>query len=105
MTASSCVSVVHGQPNCRLIRRRPINPVLLVVPDADEVAGLHLDGLVLETKSGRSLQHDDSFVLLLLVPESFGRGMAMGDDSLDADVDIFEQRGEKLVGQFGWKIS
>src|SRR5437588_3972499 len=42
------VLVENPQPDRRLVRRRPINPVLLVGRDVYEVARLHLDGGILE---------------------------------------------------------
>src|SRR5207302_4483333 len=41
------VLVENPQPDRRLVRRRPINPVLLVGRDVYEVARLHLDGGIL----------------------------------------------------------
>ena len=62
--------------------------------NVDELARLYLDSLVLESDSSRSPQHDHPLVLVLVVPEAFGRGMTVGDDSLDADVAGGEQRGD-----------
>jgi hypothetical protein len=72
--------------------------------DVHEVAGIHLDGPILEPQPSRSFQHDHPLVLVLVEPETFGRGVAVGNDSLDADVGGFEQRREKLVGQAGRKV-
>src|SRR5205814_4857772 len=48
---------------------------------------------------------DDPLVLLLVVPEPFGRGVAVRDDPLDADAIGVEQGGEKLVGKVVGKVS
>ena len=76
---------MHRQPDRRLVRRRPLNPVPFVRRDVDE-AGRHLQGSVLEPEPCSAHQDHDPLVLILVVPEAIGRSVAVGDDSLDADV-------------------
>jgi len=72
--------------------------------DIHRIARLHLDGPILELDSSRSPQHDHPLVLVLVVPEAIGRNMALGNDSLDADVGGFEQGGDQLVGKVRGKV-
>ena len=90
---------MHRQPDRRLLWRRPLDSMPLVCRNVDEVPRLHLDCPILKPKPCRSLQHDDPFVLVLVVPEAFGRGLAVGDDSLDADLGGGQKRLDKLLGQ------
>ena len=48
-------------------------------------APLKLNGfrLALELDSGTAFQDHDPFILGLVVPEPFGRGLPLGDDPLD----------------------
>ena len=63
---------MNRQPDRRLIGRRPLDPVPFVRRNVDEIAGLHLERLILETQRCRSLQQHNPFMLLLIVPEPFG---------------------------------
>ena len=51
---STLISVMHCQPDRRLVRRRPLDPVLHVRRDVHEIAGLHLRPSVLLPRSGAS---------------------------------------------------
>ena len=55
--------------------------------DVDEITRPHLLRLVitLKQKLRPSFQHDDPFVLVLIVPEPFWTGVAVGDNPFDAD--------------------
>lgn len=66
-------SVKHRQPDRRFVGRRPFDPVLVMGRDVHEVAGLHFNGFILESQSSRSLQHNNPFVLVLVVPKPFLR--------------------------------
>src|ERR1022692_41475 len=56
---------MHRQPDRRLVRRRPLDPVPFVRRDVDEVAGLHLHDLVIEAEPCCAIQHHDPFVPIL----------------------------------------
>ena len=75
--------------------------------DVQEVAGRHLDRLfvILEPKPRCAAQDHDPFRVILVVPETRGRGVALGDDALDADVGGFDQGGAKLVGKTPGEVS
>jgi hypothetical protein len=73
--------------------------MLLMGRYVHEVAGFHLDHVIIELQPSPSFQHHDPFVLVLVVPEAFGRSVAVGHDSLDTHVGVVEQSSEKLVGQ------
>lgn len=77
---------MNGQPNRWFVRRSPFAPVLLVGWDVHEVAGLHINGFILESQSSRSLQQNDPFVLILVVPGVFRRDMAVRYDLFNAHV-------------------
>ncbi len=62
-----------------------------------EIARLHLDGVILKLQSCRPFEHANPFVLILVVPESVGRGVAVGDDSFDANVRGLGQRVGKFI--------
>src|ERR1039457_4397490 len=51
------ISVMHRQPDGRLIRRGPFDPVPLVWRDVDEIAGLHLPHSVRELEPRCTLQN------------------------------------------------
>ena len=69
---------MHRQPDCRLVRGCPFDPVSFVRRNHQKVARLQLDGLfvAIEPQPSRPFQHHDPFVLVLVIPESVGRGMA-----------------------------
>jgi len=91
--------VMHRQPDGGLVWRGPLDPVFLVSGDVDEIAGLHFNQAIFEAYPGVTLQDDDPFVLVLVVPISFRRCVAVRHDALDADVRRFEQGGAYLLRQ------
>ena len=95
---------MQRQPDRGLIRCRPFDSVLFVGRDIHEIPRLQLDGLVLETESCCSCEYTDPLVLILVVPESIGRGLAVGDDSLDANVRVLSECFGQFLGQRGWKV-
>src|SRR5437660_11278816 len=80
------LTVMHGQPNRRLVGRRPFDSVPPVRRDGDEIAGLHVHEAVVETEPRGALQNEHPFGLILVVPESTRRGVAVRDDPFNADV-------------------
>src|SRR3990172_5364903 len=68
--AAVASGVMHSQPQGRLIRRRPFDSMLLVGRNVDPVPRPHFDDFILETKTCRSLQDSNPFVLRLIVPEA-----------------------------------
>ena len=83
----SITAVKHRQLNSRLIPGRPLDPMPFVRRDVDEITRPHLHRLIVSFKQQLRLpfQHDDPFVLILIVPEVIGTGVAVGDDAFDAD--------------------
>jgi hypothetical protein len=55
----------------------------------------------LESQPGRPLQEQDPLVRLLIVPEALGRGVALGDDPLDAEAKCAQKRLDEFLGQIG----
>ncbi len=71
--------------------------MLLERQNVDEIADLYLDHAIPELQPRRSLEHDDPFVLILIVPKALGRGVTVRDNPLDSDVPCIEQCRQKLV--------
>ena len=61
--------------------------MLSVRRDVDEIAHLHVDRFViaLEEQFGFTLQHNNPFGFILIVPEAVRTGLAVGQDPFDAD--------------------
>lgn len=95
---------MHRQPNRRLLRIGPLNTMPPMGRDVDERAGRHLDQLILEPQPGGTLEQQDEFALGLIVPEALGRGVALGDDPLDAEIRPFEDRLDEFLGKGGGEI-
>ncbi len=91
---------MNRQPDRRLVRRCPLDPVLLPGGDVHEIARLQFDLAILKAEPCLPFQYHDPLVLVLVVPEAFGTCLARGDDSLDADVLVLREN----VDQFGGKI-
>ena len=72
MNRSLLISIPHPQPNSRLVRRGPINPMFLVRWDVDEIANLHLYHAILELQPRCSLQDDHPLMLRSVIPEVSG---------------------------------
>ena len=55
--------------------------------DVDEIPRPHLQRLVVSLKHQLrpSFQHENPFALVLIVPEAFGTGVAVGDDAFNTD--------------------
>src|SRR5580704_9908022 len=77
---SPLIPVMHGQSDGRLVGRRSLDPVLPMGGNVHDVARIH-HLAILEARPRRPIQHHDLLVLLLVVPEPFGRGVAVRDDS------------------------
>jgi hypothetical protein len=54
--------------------------------DVHKVIGFHFDRPISKRIRVATLQHDDPFVLAPIVPEAFGRGIAIRNDPFDAEV-------------------
>lgn len=69
------------------------------------IAGLHVERLVVAFKEQFrfTLQHDDPLILILIVPEAFGAGLAGGNDPLDTDVLVFDQRHDEFIWEIRWQ--
>ena len=74
--------------------------------DVDEITRLQVDRLViaLEEQLGFALQHDNPFVLVLIVPEAVGTGLACGDNPLDADVLVLGEDINKFLGKLAREV-
>ncbi len=70
-----------------------------VCRNVDEVPRLHLDHSILKLEPGRSFQHHDPFMLILVVPEPFRRGVAVRNDPFDADLGGGEDRLHDFIGK------
>ena len=77
-----------GEPDGFLVGGGPVDTVAAVGGEKDGVAGSEDDGLfaVGEAQAGFAAEEEDPFVLVLVIPEILRRGVAMGDDALDADL-------------------
>jgi hypothetical protein len=84
------VSGISLQWLLRLVHCGPLDPVLLVRRDVDEIARLQLYNPMLKAKSSSAFQNNHPLVLVLIVPAPFGRCMAVRDDPLSADTGSFE---------------
>lgn len=54
--------------------------------------------LPLESQDRSAAEHHDPLVPVLIVPESPGRGVTVGDDPLDTDARVLEQGLDPFVG-------
>lgn len=90
---------MHRQPNRRLLRIGPLDSMSSMGRDVDEGASLHLDELILESQSCGTLQQHDEFALVLIVPKALGRCVAVGDDPLDAEGGLVEDRLDQFFGE------
>ena len=97
-------AVLHRQPDCGLLRRRPGYPVLRMGPNLVAVTVDDLDLAVLNFDHGGPLQHDHPVTGWLVVPEAIGGLVAAGDDSVDADFGGLQESGEELLGELGGQI-
>lgn len=73
--------------------------MILVGRDVHVVPWLHLDHAILELQPCHTFQQDDPLVQRLVIPEPFGRGVAVGDNSLDTHVGSGQDRLNNLLGQ------
>lgn len=71
--------VEDSEPDRGLVRRRPLDAVTTARRNVDEIPRPHIDApvLIFEAQSGRSLQYQHPLGLLLVVPESGWRDVAM----------------------------
>lgn len=96
------VSLVEdGKPDCQLIGRGPVHTVFAVSRDNEPVARLQLDCLVLNLQSRHTLSNQHPLIFHLVISETSGRGMAVGDDPLDADVPGVDECLGEFVRQRG----
>lgn len=55
--------------------------------------------VVFETQLSFAVQHDHSFVFVLVVPKPFRTGVTVGDDAFNADVVIARYGFRQLIGK------
>src|SRR5579875_1343415 len=92
-------------PDGRLVRVGPLDPMSPMSRDGDERTGPQFYRfLPLESQPGGSLQEEDPFGSLLVVPEALGRGVAQGDDPLDAEPWRAEERLDEFLVQVGGDV-
>lgn len=72
--------------------------------DVDVRPRLHFDQFVVEPQPNRSLQQNNEFVLHLIVSKALGRGVAVRDDPLDADIRLVENRLKEFFWQSGCDV-
>ncbi len=66
---------MHRKPD--RLRGRPVNPVFHMLFDQRVIAQLQFHDLpALKLQCGLSLQHDHPFIVILIIPEIFGTGLA-----------------------------
>lgn len=99
---------MHRQPNRRLFRRGALNTVFRVRRDVEPVARFHRDDPnfaadgIFKTQHGPAREQADPFVLLLIVPESVDRGVALRNESHDAEMAVtFREDLDKFFGHRG----
>lgn len=99
---------MHRQPNGRLLRRSAFDAMLRVRRDVEPIARLHRDNFhfaadsVFKTQHRPSREQADPFVFLLIVPESIDRGMALRDETHDAEMAVtFREDLDELFGHRG----
>ena len=76
---------MNRQPDGIPVGGGPFHPVAAPGGDGQAIPGLQPEGpvLSLEEESGFSAQKEDELALLRVIPETGGRAVAPGDDSLD----------------------
>ncbi len=57
-----------------------------------------------ESNFGRALENDDPFILYLIIPAVFRRGMSLGYDALDSNVRFLGEKVNDLLCQILWDI-
>ncbi len=79
---------MHGQPDRVASGFGPLDPVLEAGLDVQIIARFQDENpiLPLYPQTGASRDQQDKFVLLLIVPEPFRRGLPPGDDPFDPDL-------------------
>src|SRR5579875_3434432 len=91
---------MHGEPNRRLMRVGPLDPVPPVGRDVEERPWPQFYRLLaLESQPGRTLHEQDPLVGILVVPEALGRSVAQRDDPFDAKARSAGERLDKFLGQ------
>jgi hypothetical protein len=99
---------MHRQPRCRLFRRSALDAMFRVRRDVEPVARLHRNNRdlsadsVFKTQHRASREQADPFVLLLIIPESIDRGVALRDEAHDAEMAVtFREDLDEFFGHRG----
>ena len=90
-------AIEDSQPHRRLVWRRRFDAMFSTSWNEDVVAGLHFQlPSPFERQHRLSFQHDDPFVLGLVVPEAIGAAVTSRHDSLNANVIAFREDVDKF---------
>jgi len=88
-------TAVHRKPDAGRIGARTLDPMLLMGGNEYRISGFELDdSSVRISQRGAALQKSHPFVPLLIVPFPGRSRLTGGDDSLDQDTVIRDQRFE-----------
>ena len=77
---------MNGSPNRWLVELSPFDTMILVSRHAYEISGLQLNHSILKSQLSRSFEHNDPFMLTLVIPEIFRGSVAVRDDPFDTQV-------------------
>ncbi len=90
---------VDGKPDTGGIGAGMYDPVLLMGRDEEVVAGGKVaDPAAFTGEGGLSLEEDDPFVPVLVVPFTLRGGLAGGDDAFDPDPPVGDEEVELFTG-------
>jgi hypothetical protein len=91
---------VDGEPNCRLLRLRPLDAVAFSCGDEDVIARAQRPRgrLVFELQYGATLEHNHPLVPRLIIPELRRASLPLRYDALDLQSRAGEDFAENLVG-------
>jgi hypothetical protein len=95
---------MHGQPDRRLLGRRPFDSVASMSRDIQEITGAKLNGPIVEPDSRCSLNDENPFIMRLVVPKASRRSVTVRNDSFNAKTAGGQKRLELFVRKIGLDI-
>lgn len=98
------ICIENSQPDCRFVRRCPFNSVFFVGRNVHKIAELKFSQYCSRIEASLHPAEQCPRLLILVVPETLRRNMAVGDYPFNSDVGSIEQRCEKVVREVGGKI-
>src|SRR5438128_1367965 len=97
---------MQRQPDGRLVRGRPKYPMPCMGRDVQTISRFHRDRrLTVNLKPRCTLEHDNPFMLILVVPKVIGRGVTMGQNPLQTKVGGGNEGLDKLLRQVRRQVS